>query len=110
MNTNMTPIKQEERIELTQLQYDILVEMDREYCNNYATLEYKTKYDKKTLQQGIKELKAMNLLEFQRGLFTEDGETAGSGWSLEYSTWQKTQDLLENFETKGLQRRNKPNE
>ena len=63
---------------LSALAEDILAHMDGdgEYCHGYKGMGGKTPENIKA----IKELKSHNMLEFYRGLMTEDGEVAGSGW------------------------------
>ena len=57
---------------------DILAEMhpDAEYCVSYSYVGGKTPEN----VTAIKELKEHDMIEFYRGLMTEDGEVAGSGW------------------------------
>lgn len=53
---------------------------DAEYCDNYYSIESKTNLDTKTVRRAVQELKDAEMLKFYRGLMTEDGEVAGSGW------------------------------
>jgi hypothetical protein len=57
---------------------DILAELnsDEEYCVGYSYLGGKTPEN----VAAIKELKEHEMIEFWRGLMTDDGEVAGSGW------------------------------
>lgn len=47
-----------------------------EYCHNYDGIGGKTPEN----IAAIKELREHGMIEFYRGLMTEDGEVAGSGW------------------------------
>lgn len=51
-----------------------------EYCINYAYLNGLKGMTRKELEPIIKHLKELDFIEFWRGLMTEDGEVAGSGW------------------------------
>lgn len=57
---------------------DILAEMysSEEHCVGYAFFGGKTPEN----VAAIKELKVHEMIEHWRGLMTEDGEVAGSGW------------------------------
>lgn len=57
---------------------DILAEFyyDSEYCYGYAWFGGKTPEN----VAAIKELKKHGMIDFYRGLMTEEGEVAGSGW------------------------------
>lgn len=57
---------------------DILAELysDSEYCMPYNGIGGKTPEN----VAAIKELKEHEMIDFYRGLMTEDGEVAGSGW------------------------------
>jgi hypothetical protein len=57
---------------------DILADLSstEEYCFGYGNLGGKTPEN----VAAIKELKSHDLIEFWRGLMTDDGEVAGSGW------------------------------
>jgi len=57
---------------------DALVAMysTSEYCVGYNGIGGKTPEN----MVAIKELKKHDMIEFWRGLMTEDGEVAGSGW------------------------------
>lgn len=74
--------KQYDTGNLSNLEEDILAAMcsDAEYCINYSILSRQLKVDRKYLEPAIKNLKSFGYLEFWRGLMTEDGEVAGSGW------------------------------
>lgn len=61
---------------------DVLMAMssNEEHCIAYSNLEYDTHCKRPELQKIIKRLKELDYIEFWRGLMTEDGEVAGSGW------------------------------
>lgn len=67
---------------LTKDEEAVLAELSstEEHCLNYAWLEGVNGLDRKGLQPVIKRLKELGFIEFWRGLMTEDGEVAGSGW------------------------------
>lgn len=65
-----------------------------EWCYNYKHLEGETKLDRKTLQAEIKILKKMGLVEARHGLMTEDGEVAGSGFTIPYKKYSEIKDQL----------------
>jgi hypothetical protein len=51
-----------------------------EYCVGYRYLTGMNDLSKAQLKPIIARLKDMGFIEFHRGLMTEDGEVAGSGW------------------------------
>lgn len=51
-----------------------------EYCINYQHLVGTNNLSRKQIEPIIARLKDMQFIEFHRGLMTEDGEVAGSGW------------------------------
>lgn len=57
---------------------DILAELfyNSEYCYGYSNFGGKTPEN----IAAIKELKEHGMIDFYRGLMTEEGEVAGSGW------------------------------
>lgn len=67
---------------LTELEDDVLIALSstEEYCHNYLSLESNTGIKKKYLQSIIKHLKELGFIEHWKGLMTDDGEVAGSGW------------------------------
>ena len=59
---------------------------DEEYedefpCLGFARLIDDTKLDRKTVRRACRSLKRKGLAQFVRGLWTEDGEPAGAGYS-----------------------------
>lgn len=77
---------------LTVAAENILTEMysDAEYCVGYRDIGGKTPEN----IAAIKELKEHEMIVFYRGLMTEDGEVAGSGWCRS----GKGNDYVEEFE------------
>jgi len=68
-----------ENIVLTEKEEEVLAELrynSSEECLNYSWLPG----TKEELKPIIKRLKELDLIEFHRGLMTEDGQVAGSGW------------------------------
>lgn len=55
---------------------------DGELCIGFKALSKHTNLDTKTLTTVCRKLRALELVEFYRGLFTEDGEVAGSGYCI----------------------------
>lgn len=51
------------------------------YAFGFDPIIRETGYDKKTVRRVCRSLAAKGLAEYQRGLWTEDGEPAGSGYS-----------------------------
>lgn len=66
---------------LTEIEEYILSELrgDNEYCMGYRGLITPVK-TQKILAPAIKHLKELEFIDFYRGLMTEEGEVAGSGW------------------------------
>jgi hypothetical protein len=50
--------------------------------------------DRKTLSKEFKGLREMELVEFNRGLFNEEEETAGSGYGLNYKKRKEIEELM----------------
>lgn len=65
-----------------------------EFCYNYGHLVSDTKLDRKTLEKEIKQLKDMGLVETHKGLLTEDGEVAGSGFTIPYKKMAELEGIL----------------
>lgn len=65
-------------IKLTKDEEAVLIELhqDSEQCVGYNWLSG----TKEELKPIIKKFKELDLIEFHRGLMTEEGEVAGSGW------------------------------
>ena len=54
-----------------------------EYCYiNYKWLEPTTKLTRKQIEPIINKLKEMKIIDYQKGMFTDDGEMFGSGWGI----------------------------
>lgn len=58
----------------------VVLSSTEEHCVNYAWLQGATGMGHKELELIIKHLKELELIEFWRGLMTDDGDVAGSGW------------------------------
>lgn len=89
--------KREAEINLTKLQYDILMEMDTEYCFGFSRFK-NIESDKKILSNEFKKLKDMGLVDFHKGLLDDDGKVAGSGYSISYVKAQLVRDLKQKYE------------
>lgn len=61
-----------------------LVEHGTDYCGfcflNFASISDETGFDRKTVRRACRSLTRKGLAEFGKGLWTEDGEPAGSGY------------------------------
>lgn len=51
-----------------------------EYCHNYSSLEDKTGKDRDEIKELLEPFKKLKLVKYVRGLRTEEGELAGSGF------------------------------
>ena len=49
-------------------------------CLNFKTIKFHTGFDVKIVRRTCRSLKRKGLAEFHNGLWTEDGEPAGSGY------------------------------
>jgi hypothetical protein len=83
---------------LTNQQYKVLVWLDWEMCSNYYRIQEDTGLDRKTLKAVIKELKDAGLVVYQRGLMTEDGLAAGSGFCQNYKKIMQINVLMQEYE------------
>jgi len=71
----------ENKIKLTEIEYDILEELSSsdEMCFGYSWIISDGR-TRRQCEQAIKTLKSHELILYYRGLMTDDGEVAGSGW------------------------------
>ncbi len=92
----MTEIK-----ELTKIQYEILIRMSSSWCFGFAMFN-DLGLTKKELSKEFKILKEAGLVFYARGLMTEEGEVAGSGYGIDDE--DKTWELTEKWEEKNLPR------
>lgn len=90
--------QQTDGLKLTKLQYEVLCEMpsDSEFCIGYVHLTQIG--DRDTLRPVIKQLRDMGFVEYLRGLMTEDGEVAGSGFCRFYKKNDEIERLIEEYE------------
>lgn len=58
----------------------ILKELDEEYCYGYDIIDYLS--ERKELKKAIERLKKLEMIIYEKGLMTESGRAAGSGWCL----------------------------
>lgn len=65
-----------------------------EFCYNYDQLEYETALTRTVLKEEIKILKELGIVQYVRGLMTEDGEVAGSGFTIYYNKMRELEGLL----------------
>ena len=81
MNTGRTPnINPNERKVLRAL-YAIYSEYDGFCFLKFRSLSRRTKLNRAEVRRSARSLKRKGLAEFGRGLWTEDGEVAGSGYA-----------------------------
>lgn len=57
-----------------------LAELDEGYAKYFRAIVKETGLELKIVRRSCRSLKRKGLAEFMRGLFNEDGETAGSGY------------------------------
>lgn len=57
---------------------------DCEICLAFDWIEGETKLSKKEVQKACKVLREKELIEFHRGLMSDDGQVAGSGYCISY--------------------------
>lgn len=82
---------------LTANQYEILIRMDTDMYGSYAHFsDAVPNFD--TLKIEIQYLKKAGLITYARGLMTEDGEVAGSGFGIAYDRQKEVGDLIEKYE------------
>lgn len=67
---------------LTDFEQEVLITLhsDAEYCHNYKSISRNLNVEKEDLVPAIEKFKKLGFLEYYRGLMTEEGEVAGSGW------------------------------
>lgn len=53
-----------------------------EQCLPFSWIEEDTKFDRKTIRKACRVLREKGLVVYLRGLMTEDGEVAGSGYHI----------------------------
>lgn len=94
----MKDIPKQANVQLNKNQIAILKVLSDGYggerCYYYRYLEGDTGLDRKTLEIEIKELKKIGFVEAVRGLMTEDGEVAGSGFTIPYRKMKEVEPLL----------------
>ena len=81
--------------ELTKTQYDILIKMSSDWCYPFSHFD-ELNLTRKELSKEFKILRESGLVEFCRGLMTEDGEVAGSGYGMD--SVEEIDRLLEKYE------------
>ena len=80
---------------LTENQYKILKFLhDEEWCYPYAPIEEETKLSRDILEREVKVLREVGLVKYVRGLVTEEGEFAGSG----FCRTENVDELLNKYE------------
>ena len=80
---------------LNKNQYSILVELEyMEHCKGYDRLEG----HEKELKKEIKLLREYGYVEYHRGLMTEEGEVAGSGFCRNMDRNDEINELIAEYE------------
>lgn len=74
-----------------------LIEADDMYCYDYSWLESETGLTRKELEPEVASLRSTGLVEHIKGLMTDDGEVAGSGFQIVYAKRQQVRDLIEKY-------------
>ena len=85
--------------ELTEIQYDILTAMSRDWCYGFRHFD-NLKLTRKELSKEFKILKEAGLVYFSNGLMTDEGEVAGSGYGIDKEN--EVDRLVEEWEEKNL--------
>ena len=81
--------------DLTENQYKILKSLENdEMCYYYSYIEKETKLSREVLEKEVKTLRKAGLVLYVRGLMTDEGEVAGSGFSATGDGW----DLVHKYE------------
>lgn len=80
--------------QLTEVQYDILVEMSYDWCYSFSHFNG----TREELRKEFKILREAGLVEFYNGLMTEDGFAAGSGYCLKDMARGEIEKLIEDWE------------
>lgn len=85
---------------LTKDQYEILKEMHAGEYDHYYYYAYwvEKNRDLPAVKRIIKELKELGIVEYSRGLMTEEGEVAGSGHGIPYGKHDEVIRLIEEYE------------
>lgn len=65
-----------------------------EWCYPYAYFEGGG-YDRKQLKVAMTKLRERGFVYYARGLMTEEGEVAGSGFGLKYDNWKEREAAIE---------------
>ena len=78
-----------EKLEITEQERLVLETLfeyayDSERCISFDWIESETKLNRKEVQKACRSLREKGLVEFYRGLMTDDGEVAGSGYCTSY--------------------------
>lgn len=80
--------------QLTNIQYEILVNMADDWCYPFCHFDG----TKKELRREFKILREAELVEFHTGLMTEEGVTAGSGYCKNHRKLEEIDKLIEDYE------------
>lgn len=81
---------------LTEVEYQVLqaLQHDTDLCYGYGWIMDYTKVDRKETKKAVDHLRELNIVEFHRGLMTDDGEVAGSGFGINDMTKELMAELL----------------
>lgn len=92
--------------QLTDIQYDILIEMEYDWCYPFSNFNG----TKKELSKEFKILREAGLVSFERGLMTDEGQVAGSGYCLNWKAKNEIEKLINDYEAKKVILERKQNE
>jgi hypothetical protein len=96
-------VKMFEIKQLTEAQYEILVNMAYGWCYPFSHFNG----TKKELRKEFKILREAELVEFHTGLMTEEGFTAGSGYCKNHRKLEEIDKLIEDYEKSILEKAEK---
>ena len=73
------------------------------FVSQYKTATGRDDYHDMDAKRRLRRMQRMGLVRLARGLFDEDGFTAGSGWTREYSKNSIIERIIENYTAKNKQ-------
>lgn len=82
---------------ITEVEYQVLrsiMEHDTDMCYPYSWIMDYTKLDRAETKKAVDHLRELGIVEFYRGLMTDDGEVAGSGFGITGTLEQLLAELL----------------
>ena len=67
--------------------------VDKWWCLNFRGVERYSGLEKRLVRRTVRALARKGLAQYERGLFNEDGETAGSGYSLTKEGYERLKEM-----------------